>query len=178
MDAFASRVTSRINIDVPFEYGTKLWARKMCDYKPTLAFLYSELIQPKHKYWGFVDNDLIWGDINSYADWFNGPNQYQAVYSVMWTPGGYFSVFENAEWSIRLFIDQKSNFVSLLKNGSHHNLDGTYIIFTFTVIIFTVLSLSEYSICIYTLYIYTYGMVWHAICNVVHILIIYFYLLF
>lgn len=101
MNAFSSRIKDRIHTDIPFEYGTKLWARKMCDFKPTLAFLYSELIQPKHKYWGYVDNDLIWGNINAYADWFNGPNQYQAVYSVMWTPGGYFSVFENAPWSIR-----------------------------------------------------------------------------
>ena len=36
---------------------------------------------------------------------------------------------------LRLFIDEKSNFVELLKNGSHHNLDGTFITFSVNIII-------------------------------------------
>lgn len=101
MAQFATRVDDRIHIVVPFEYGTRLWGRKMCDYKPTLAFLYSELLQEKHKYWGYTDNDVIWGNINTYADWMNGPNRYNVIYSVMWTPGGYLTLFDNAPWSIR-----------------------------------------------------------------------------
>ena len=42
------RVKDKLGIDVPFNAN---WYYKMCDYKPTLGYLFSELITDKYKYW-------------------------------------------------------------------------------------------------------------------------------
>jgi hypothetical protein len=63
------RVLEKLNIDVNF---TKDWYDKMPDYKPLLGYLFSEFIRPDHKYWGYIDMDVIWGNFNNYADWFQG----------------------------------------------------------------------------------------------------------
>ena len=72
--AFTDRVYRRLNIRVPFTYD---WYYKLCDYKPTLAYLYPELLDEKeYKYWGYGDMDIIWGNFSRFAGLFQGQHQF------------------------------------------------------------------------------------------------------
>ena len=55
------------------------WYYKMCDFKPTLPFLFPKLVGEKYKYWGYADMDLIWGNITRFSHWFQG--QYPFIHS-------------------------------------------------------------------------------------------------
>lgn len=79
-EEFKDRVKLKLNIDVPFNYTSKnIWGRKLADYKPVFGYLFSEFISEKHEFWAYIDYDVIWGNFNAYADWFNG--DYFAVFS-------------------------------------------------------------------------------------------------
>lgn len=86
---FSSLVNSKLKLNVNF---TKEWFYKMADYKPTIAYLFPELLnkviitptsensKPRggdsktvpYKFWGYVDMDLIWGNMTRYAYLFQG----------------------------------------------------------------------------------------------------------
>jgi hypothetical protein len=41
------------------------WYYKLCDFKPVLAYLFPEYAsEDKFKYWGYGDNDVIWGNFS------------------------------------------------------------------------------------------------------------------
>ena len=75
-------VKARLDIDVPFEAD---WFYKMCDYKPTLAYLFPNLLATTdgeaYRYWGYGDLDVIWGNFTRYAGWFQGDPMYPFVIS-------------------------------------------------------------------------------------------------
>jgi hypothetical protein len=74
---FTQRVNERLGIRVPFAAD---WFYKMCDYKPTIAYLYPEYVVNKpYKFWGYADMDVVWGNISRFAYWFQG--QYPFVIS-------------------------------------------------------------------------------------------------
>lgn len=68
----SERVQEKLGIHVPFN---STWFYKMTDYKPTLAFLFPELLDNEHpqfKYWAYVDLDLVWGNFSRFAYLFQG----------------------------------------------------------------------------------------------------------
>jgi hypothetical protein len=77
MNQFSAIVNERLKLSIQF---TKDWYYKMCDFKPTLAYLFPELSRnDTYKYWGYVDMDLIWGNISRFSHWFQG--QYPFIHS-------------------------------------------------------------------------------------------------
>lgn len=116
---FHSLVAVRLGIVVHF---TEDWYYKLCDYKPTLAHLFPDVIGKKqYKYWGYADFDVIWGNFSRYAHWFQG--QYPFVISGWWRTTGALAAFVNEEWT-RTFFMRDPLYVALLRNLSYHNLDG------------------------------------------------------
>lgn len=93
MDELSQRVKLKLGIDVVFDQS---WSYKMCDYKPTIAHLFSEYMDPKYKYWGFVDSDVIWGNFSRFAHWFQGR---PFVISGWWRSTGAAQFFINEDWS-------------------------------------------------------------------------------
>ena len=75
ISSFQERLFSRLNIRVNF---TDKWFYKLCDYKPTLSYLYPELLSERpYSYWGYGDVDIIWGNFSRFAHLFQG--QYDFV---------------------------------------------------------------------------------------------------
>lgn len=67
---FRNLVFDKLGIDIPFNSS---WYYKLCDFKPTLAYLFPELSpEDKYAYWGYVDMDVIWGNFSRYAYLFQG----------------------------------------------------------------------------------------------------------
>jgi len=67
---FSARIKDKLGIDVTF---TKDWYYKMCDYKPTLAHLFPDIMaKGSYKYWGYGDLDVIWGNFTRFSHWFQG----------------------------------------------------------------------------------------------------------
>lgn len=87
---FAARVKEKLGIDVPMD---EKWYYKMCDYKPTLAYLYPEMFDlpnahGAYKFWGYGDMDVIWGNIGRFPHYFDG--RYTFIVSGWWgTTGAY-----------------------------------------------------------------------------------------
>lgn len=64
-EKFSEIVRNRLNISINF---TKEWHYKLCDFKPTLAYLFPDFVQEQQfKYWGYGDLDLIWGNVSRFA---------------------------------------------------------------------------------------------------------------
>jgi hypothetical protein len=59
---------------------SRTWFNKICDYKPTLAYLFPEYLDTPEKmklnikkppeFWGYVDVDLVWGNISRFSHLF------------------------------------------------------------------------------------------------------------
>lgn len=45
------------------------WYYKLCDFKPTVAYLFPELVTDNFKWWGFADMDVIWGNVTRFSKW-------------------------------------------------------------------------------------------------------------
>lgn len=113
-------VKNKLGIDVPF---TTEWYYKLCDYKPTLGYLFEDLIDPpskKYKYWGYCDMDIIWGNITKFAHVFQ-ENYYFIRTSAHITVGmAQFFLLDN--FTLHLYeLDPK--YVPLLKSIHYNNLD-------------------------------------------------------
>jgi len=125
MEEFSQIVNDKLKIDVKF---TIKWSYKMCDFKPTLAYLFPDLVKDNSTYdfWGFADMDIVWGSFKNHASLFMG--QDKIVISGWWhsTGAAVFSV--NEQWTRELFF-QSEKYVSLLAENIYHNLDegGTQI---------------------------------------------------
>merc|ERR550537_225419 len=118
VDEFRERVKERLDIDVPF---TSEWYYKLCDYKPTLAYLFPEVMDSQdYKYWGFADLDVVWGNTSRFAHLMQG--QYPIIQVGWFTTGGALLIMENKEWSQKLFMDSPL-YVPSLRNQTYHNLD-------------------------------------------------------
>jgi hypothetical protein len=77
---FSQLVQHKLNLTIHFNIK---WYYKMCDYKPTLAYLFSNVIENRintfhhsdnYSFWGYADLDLIWGNISRFAYLFQGNN--------------------------------------------------------------------------------------------------------
>ena len=116
-------VLSRLGVNIPF---TSQWYYKLCDFKPTLPYLFHNLLisnnQYRYQYWGYADMDLIWGNFTRFAHLFQG--RYDSITPHWHDVVGmaYFSKLDNT--SMHLFFSDPL-YVSLLQNQTYHNLDET-----------------------------------------------------
>jgi hypothetical protein len=118
LEELREKVKEKLQIDVPF---TAEWFYKLCDYKPTLAYMFPELVQEsEYKFWGYGDNDVIWGNFSRYSYWFQG--HYKFIISGWFGTTGAAAFYPNEEMTRNLFLDDKK-YVPLLQNISYHNLD-------------------------------------------------------
>jgi hypothetical protein len=124
MSEFSELVHRRLNISVQLDSS---WYYKMCDFKPTLAYLFPELAhKDTYQYWGFGDMDVIWGNISRFSHWFQG--QYPFVHTYWNKPHGSAQFYVNEDWTCELFLIDPV-YRRLLENKTYFNLDeiGTQI---------------------------------------------------
>ena len=70
LSQFKAVVEQKLNISL--EGFNSTWYYKLCDFKPTLAYLYPEMVQSTDKFWGYGDMDVIWGNVSRFAYLFQG----------------------------------------------------------------------------------------------------------
>jgi hypothetical protein len=115
---FSDRVYQRLNVKIAF---TDSWYYKMCDFKPTLAFLFPELSSNStYKFWGYADLDVVWGNITKFSYLFSGERPF--VISGWWHTTGALNMFINEDWTQSLFMTS-SKYVGLLADPTYRNLD-------------------------------------------------------
>jgi hypothetical protein len=115
---FSDRVYQRLNVKITF---TDSWYYKMCDFKPTLAFLFPELSSNStYKFWGYADLDVVWGNITKFSYLFSGERPF--VISGWWHTTGALNMFINEDWTQSLFMTS-SKYVGLLADPTYRNLD-------------------------------------------------------
>eukprot|EP01041_Mallomonas_annulata_P012361 gene12361-26006_t len=120
---FSKLVFNKLNLTIKVE-NTKAWHHKICDYKPTLAYLFPELLDINNSsgkqpaFWAFVDIDLVWGNISRFSHLFHENDVVRAA------PGatGVGMFYRNEAWSRELFLNDP-RFVVLLKNITYYNMD-------------------------------------------------------
>ena len=118
---FSYLVYSKLNIPVHHHMNSS-WYYKMCDYKPTLAYLFPEYLKKKDfLYWGYADLDLIWGNITKFSHLFYN-HTFPIVISGWFHSTGAATFYENKRWTIELFKSDPL-YVKLLANMTYHNLD-------------------------------------------------------
>jgi hypothetical protein len=105
---FKSIVKAKLGIDHPMQRTSEVWARKLPDFKPVVAHLFREHLLPKHKYWGYCDMDVIWGNVSHYAHWFQG--EYPVVKSHFY-PHGPLQFFANDDVFIEMYVKPNKYFV-------------------------------------------------------------------
>ena len=113
------RVYKYLGIDVPF---TLEWYYKMCDYKPTLATLFPEVLQKKeYAFWGYGDIDVVWGNVSRFSHLFQG--QHPVIISGWFHSTGALALFKNDDTYRNMFRLGDPVFSQLLRNKTYHNLD-------------------------------------------------------
>eukprot|EP01038_Epipyxis_sp_PR26KG_P009720 gene9720-13080_t len=124
LSELSQRVKERLGIDVKF---TKEWYYKLCDYKPTLAYLFPEMFDLRKRngnlpfrYWGYGDMDVIWGNLTRFSHWFQG--DYTFIISGWCGTTGAAAFYPNERWTIELFKSDEK-YIPLLKDLAYHNLD-------------------------------------------------------
>jgi hypothetical protein len=118
-------VKQKLQIDVPF---TMDWYYKLCDYKPTLGYLFSDLIYEnpndfstsKYRYWGYCDLDVVWGNFQKFAHLFQG--QYYFIRTSAHITVGMAQFFRLDEFTLKIY-ELDSQYISLLTSPHYHNLD-------------------------------------------------------
>ena len=120
LTAFSALVKERLNVDIKFDLS---WGYKMCDFKPTLAYLFPKLSKDinTYKYWGFADMDIVWGSFKKHASLFLSGEK--IIISGWWHSTGAAVFSENEQWSRELFLKESEKYVSLLTEKTYRNLD-------------------------------------------------------
>jgi hypothetical protein len=115
---FSDVVKDRLNVDVPL---TDEWYYKLCDFKPTLAYLFPQHTnEALYKYWGYADLDVVWGNISRFSYLFQNGRPF--VISGWWHTTGALNMFINQDWTRGLFLSDPK-YVPLLTNITYRNLD-------------------------------------------------------
>jgi len=84
-EEFTKRIQDHFDFKISFQTPYRL-----CNFKPAYGDIFSEYIK-MHDFWGYCDNDLIWGDIRSFLpdDVLNNYNRIGCL--------GHFSLIRNTE---------------------------------------------------------------------------------
>jgi hypothetical protein len=115
---FSDRVFDRLHVRIPF---TDSWYYKMCDFKPTLAYLFPELSSNStYKYWGYADLDVVWGNITKFSYLFQNGRPF--VISGWWHTTGALNMFINEDWTQGLFMTDPK-YIPLLADPVYRNMD-------------------------------------------------------
>jgi hypothetical protein len=68
-DQLSKRLSDKLSIDIKV---STYWKDKLRDFKPLLAHLFPEHVDPvNYKYWGYADIDIIWGNFTAFAHLFH-----------------------------------------------------------------------------------------------------------
>ena len=128
MQSFSALVEDKLGIRVPFNAS---WYYKMTDYKPTLAHLFSYLIdEPPPRglrrvepfaYWGYVDTDVVWGNFSRFSHLFQ--QQHAVVTSDYQGATGVAMFFVNKPWTRELFRTGDPLYTKLLTHLQDYQLD-------------------------------------------------------
>lgn len=113
-------VKEKLKIDVPF---TVDWYYKLCDYKPTLGYLFSEYLEldkKRYLYWGYCDLDVIWGNFQKFSYLFQG--EYYFIRTSAHITVGMAQFFRLDEFTLKLY-ELDSQYIQLLTSPHYHNLD-------------------------------------------------------
>ncbi|MEO7413119.1 MAG: DUF6625 family protein, partial [Opitutaceae bacterium] len=89
------RSTSR-SVSIPTPY-------KLCDYKPLLGCFFPELIRD-FEWWGYCDNDLLWGDIRRFIS-DEDLARYDIITSHVCAILGQFTIFRGVDLPRRLVFE-------------------------------------------------------------------------
>jgi hypothetical protein len=119
-EQFSEVVHEKLKVRIHFD---DTWYYKMCDFKPTLAYLFPlHADERQHGYWGYADLDVVWGNITRFSHLFQGGRPF--VISGWWHTTGALNMFINEEWTRGLFLTD-DKYVPLLTNVTYRNLDET-----------------------------------------------------
>jgi hypothetical protein len=113
-------IRNKLQIDVPF---TTEWFYKLCDFKPTLGHLFSELVDlpsKKYRYWGYADIDLIWGNFGKFAHLFQG--DYYFIRTSAHVTVGMAQFFSLDNFTLHIY-EQDPEYLRLLSLPEYYNLD-------------------------------------------------------
>jgi hypothetical protein len=123
---FKATLKTKLGIEHTMQQTSEVWARKLPDFKPVVAHLFREHLLPKHKYWGYCDMDVIWGNVSHYAHWFQG--EYPVV-KTNFFPHGPLQFFANIDTFIEMYaksnsiITDTADYSKALLNETYYNLD-------------------------------------------------------
>jgi hypothetical protein len=69
--SFNKLISNKLNITINVNES---WYYKMNDFKPTLGYLFSHILEnyPQESFWGYCDMDIIWGNVTRFSYWFQG----------------------------------------------------------------------------------------------------------
>lgn len=116
---FKALLKKKLNIYHPMEKTSNQWARKLPDFKPVAAHLFDQFLVPSHKYWGYIDMDVIVGNISRYAHWFQGDHPFVKTHRY---PHGPLSFFQNKPELIKMYV-YNTEYLQLLQLEMNYNLD-------------------------------------------------------
>ena len=121
---FKRLLLDKLGLDHPIQRTSEAWARKLPDMKMLVALLFGEFLSPRHRYWGYCDMDMVWGNVSRFAHWFQGDFPVVKTNPSVHGPAQF---FVNEERFIRLYLNEKyvntTLYLSLLKNEMNYNLD-------------------------------------------------------
>jgi hypothetical protein len=121
----------KLKLDIPF---TSDWYHKLSDFKPTLGYLFSDLIDlpsQRYRFWGYGDFDLIWGNFTKFLNLFQ-ENKYYFIRTSSDTAVGMAQFFYLDNITLHIF-EQDPEYLRLLSSSYYHNLDENGRITNYTI---------------------------------------------
>ena len=85
-----SKFEFRISLDQPY---------KLCDFRPAFGYIFEEYLE-EYRYWGYCDNDLIFGDLEQFL-----PDELMEQYDKLFCLG-HTVIFRNTPENNRLFLSE------------------------------------------------------------------------
>ena len=89
-EEYCDNVSKRLEVDFHPEH-----AYKLCDLKPFYGFIHQDILE-QYDFWGYGDNDLIYGNINVLINE-NMLNTYDVITTMSERIAGHFAIFRNNE---------------------------------------------------------------------------------
>jgi hypothetical protein len=110
-------ISKKMQMDVAFEY-----AYKLCDFKPTYGFIFSDLVEG-YDFWGYGDIDMIFGSIRNFIT-DEIMNEYDVISLRHDYLTGNFCLFRNKEKVNKLFMHSK-DYKLVFGSAEHYCFDET-----------------------------------------------------
>ena len=114
-EEYCDNVSKRLKVDFHPEH-----AYKLCDLKPFYGFIHQDILR-KYEFWGYGDNDLIYGNLNVLTN-DNMLNSYDVITTMSERIAGHFAIFRNNE-KYRLLPFKCSRWKEQLLYAEHVGFD-------------------------------------------------------